>query len=87
MISPLNVVPAPLRSVGRHNAVTHRPACIAMHVSVRTQGNGRHEYQGLFGHTFDAYDHAMETYLDAARIEVKVLGGESSCAAGGRDVV
>lgn len=44
-----------------------------MHVKVTVEGGAVHEYDGLFGHTFDAYDDALDRFPAAARIEVKTL--------------
>lgn len=44
-----------------------------MLVKVLTETNRRFEYQGLFRHTFDAYDDALERYPHVSRIEVQAI--------------
>ena len=44
-----------------------------MRVQVRLPGSAQQVYEALFGHTFDAYDDALERYPMALRIEVTVL--------------
>ena len=44
-----------------------------MQVTVTTAVLRRHQYEGLFGHTFDAYDNALKRFPSAARIEVKAV--------------
>lgn len=48
-----------------------KPTPRRMTVMVTTEAQRRHEYEGLFGHTFDAYDDALRRFPRAARIEVK----------------
>lgn len=49
----------------------------AMRVQVVTDCGQRHEYEGLFATTFDAYDDALSRFQHCARIEVqaKTKGG------------
>lgn len=44
-----------------------------MLVKVLTDTNRRYEYQGLFRHTFDAYDDALDRYPHVSRIEVQAI--------------
>lgn len=48
-------------------------APMPMLVKVLTSTNRRFEYQGLFRHTFDAYDDALERYPHVSRIEVQAI--------------
>jgi len=54
-------------------AAAPAPRLWPMDVTVRTEDRGVQTYTGLFAHTFDAYDDALERFgMNAVRIEVRV---------------
>lgn len=55
------------------DAPAAKPTLIAMRVQVTTQSGYEHRYDGMFTNTFDAYDHALERFPLADRIEVEAL--------------
>lgn len=50
-----------------------QPALFGMAVTVCTEDGRRFEYEGLYSHTFAAYDDALARFAQANRIEVKPL--------------
>lgn len=50
-----------------------KPALFGIAVKVHTEDGLRFEYEGLYSHTFAAYDDALARFAQATRIEVKPL--------------